>query len=59
MGKRRTNGKANASSLTIILDTKSNATIVRAAELRGISVSDFVQRVAIAQARMELAAADL
>jgi len=50
---------ANAStSLMIRLDPDSKTCVARAAELRQVSVSDYVRSVVVAQARRELAAAD-
>src|SRR5690242_6907942 len=61
MAKSRTPrqpGKSRpASSLTVRLDEESKASLVQAAALRGISVSDYVRAVAVAQARNEMAAA--
>lgn len=45
------------SSLMVRLDEESKAALVRAAELRGISVSDYVRQVTVSQARKEVAAA--
>lgn len=39
------------------LDAASKAALLEAAELRGISVSDYVREVTVAQARRELRAA--
>jgi len=39
------------------LDTDSKDVLARAAELRGISVSDYVRQVTVAQARKEVEAA--
>jgi uncharacterized protein (DUF1778 family) len=39
------------------LDEESKAALVRAAALRGISVSDYVRQVTVSQARKEVAAA--
>jgi uncharacterized protein (DUF1778 family) len=59
MGKTRTHGSAlpNASPLMVRLDTDSKDVLARAAELRGISVSDYVRQVTVAQARKEVKAA--
>jgi uncharacterized protein (DUF1778 family) len=59
MGKTRTRGSAqpNASPLMVRLDTDSKGVLARAAELRGISVSDYVRQVTVAQARKEVEAA--
>ncbi len=45
-------------SLMVRLDEESKAALVRAAELRGISVSDYVRQVTVSQARKEVAAAN-
>jgi uncharacterized protein (DUF1778 family) len=45
------------SSLMVRLDAESKAYLVRAAELRHISVSDYVRTVTVAQARREVLAA--
>ncbi len=53
-------GKASgpkASSLMVRLDAAGKAALARAAALRGISVSDYVRQVMVAQARKEIAAA--
>ncbi|MCI0702650.1 MAG: DUF1778 domain-containing protein [Planctomycetia bacterium] len=60
MGKTRTNGAAKAASpspLMVRLDEESKSVLTRAAELRGISVSDYVRQVTVAQARKEVTAA--
>ncbi len=58
MGKTRTaRSGPNPSSLMVRLDTGSKAVLARAAELRGISVSDYVRQVTVAQARKEVEAA--
>jgi uncharacterized protein (DUF1778 family) len=50
---------ANAStSLMVRLDQDSKSCVARAAELRHVSVSDYVRSVVVAQARRELLAAD-
>ena len=52
-------GKATPSrSLLVRLDEESETLLTRAAELRGISVSEYVRQVAIAQARREVRAAE-
>jgi uncharacterized protein (DUF1778 family) len=49
---------ANAStSLMVRLDPDSKTCVSRAAELRHVSVSDYVRSVVVAQARRELLAA--
>jgi|SRR5579883_130675 len=60
MGKTRPAGKPQAAStspLMVRLDTESKDMLTRAAELRGISVSDYVRQVTVAQARKEVEAA--
>jgi uncharacterized protein (DUF1778 family) len=47
----------SASPLMVRLDEKSKACLTRAAQLRRVSVSDYVRTVAVAQARKEVAAA--
>ena len=50
---------ANAStSLMVRLDPDSKTCVARAAELRHVSVSDYVRSVVVAQARREIHAAD-
>lgn len=49
--------KPQTHSLMVRLDAKSKRDLARAAELRHISVSDYVRTVTVAQARRELAAA--
>ncbi len=50
--------KGEASSpLMVRLDDESKACLVRAAELRRISLSDYVRQVIVAQARREVLAA--
>lgn len=46
--------KAATSTLIVRLDKKSKALLVKAAELRGISVSDFVRFVTVEQAGREV-----
>jgi len=48
---------ASASPLMVRLDKDSKACIARAAELRHISVSDYVRTVTVSQARREVEAA--
>ena len=58
MGKDRSSGsKASVSPLMVRLDAESKATLAAAAELRRISVSDYVRQVTVAQARKEVSAA--
>jgi len=45
------------SPLMVRLDAASKSALLRAAELRGISVSDYVREVTVAQARKEVLAA--
>jgi uncharacterized protein (DUF1778 family) len=47
----------SSSSLMVRLDEESKAALARAAELRRISVSDYVRQVTVAQARKEVLAA--
>lgn len=52
-------GKAAPSrSLVVRLDEESKAFLARAAQLRGISVSDYVRQVTVAQARREVRVAE-
>lgn len=52
-------GKATPSrSLVVRLDEESKTFLVRAAKLRGISVSDYVREVTVAQARREVRSAE-
>ena len=46
------------SSLMVRLDEESKALLASAAELRKISISDYVRTIVVGQARRELAAAD-
>ena len=46
--------KKAASTLVVRLDRKSKSLLKKAAELRGISVNDFVQIVTVEQARREV-----
>ena len=48
---------AAASPLMVRLDADSKASIAQAAQLRQISISDYVRVVTVAQARREVAAA--
>ncbi len=58
MATTRTNRRPNKpSSLMVRLDADSKAVLAKAAELRGISVSDYVRTVTVAQARKEVSAA--
>jgi uncharacterized protein (DUF1778 family) len=58
VSKRPGSGKTSGSPLMVRLDVQSKEALVRAAELRGISVSDYVRTVTVAQARRETAAAE-
>lgn len=49
--------KTAASPLMVRLDDDSKNVLVQAAALRGISVSDYVRAITVAQARREVAAA--
>ncbi len=58
MGKRSVpSNMANVSPLMVRLDAESKETLAMAAELRRISVSDYVRTVTVAQARREVAGA--
>ena len=58
MAEPRTDKPSRKSSpLMVRLDAASKAALLEAAELRGISVSDYVREVTVAQARRELRAA--
>lgn len=48
---------AQSTSLMVRLDQSSKDTLAQAAELRGISISDYVRTITVAQARKEVAAA--
>lgn len=50
-------GAGTTSPLTVRLDEQSKTYLERAAELRQISVSDYVRTVTVAQARREVLAA--
>lgn len=54
---RKQKAPGKASTLMLRLDDGSKADIVRAAELRRVSVSDYVRTLAVGQARRELAQA--
>ena len=49
--------KTTASPLMVRLDDDSKSVLTQAAALRGISVSDYVRAITVAQARREVAAA--
>ena len=55
MAKRRETSKA--SPLMVRLDSESKQTLAEAAELRRISISDYVRTVTVAQAKREVASA--
>lgn len=57
MAKRSTTAATNASPLMVRLDAESKQALAAAAELRRISVSDYVRTVTVAQARREVASA--
>ena len=58
MSKRtKTTTISNVSPLMVRLDAESKQALTAAAELRRISVSDYVRTVTVAQARREVAAA--
>jgi uncharacterized protein (DUF1778 family) len=52
-----TPGETGPSPLMVRLDRESKNALVQAAELRRISVSDYVRTITVAQARKEVAAA--
>ena len=62
MAKSRSNGRAkkgrSSTTLMVRLDSESKACLVEAANLRRISVSDYVRAVTVAQARKEVLAAN-
>ena len=47
-----------SSTLTVRLDPDSKSFVARAAEMRHVSVSDYVRSVVVAQARSEIQAAE-
>lgn len=53
----RSKTTTTASPLMVRLDAESKRALAEAAELRGISVSDYVRTVTVAQARREVASA--
>jgi|GEM_PF-986206 len=55
--RRRTSTSSGAAPLMVRLDGASKAALKEAAQLRGISVSDYVRVVTVAQARREVDAA--
>lgn len=58
MHKAQADDGVTASPLMVRLDVASKSVLTRAAELRGISVSDYVRQVTVAQARKEVEAAE-
>lgn len=54
---KRSTAAGNASPLMVRLDAESKQALAAAAELRRISVSDYVRTVTVAQARREVASA--
>ena len=54
----RANKPREPSPLMVRLDAESKSYLARAAELRRISVSDYVRTITVAQARREVLAAD-
>lgn len=54
---KRTTRNQPPSTLMVRLDKKSKTCLAQAARLRGISVSDYVRTVTVAQARREVDAA--
>ena len=61
MGKSlnaRSKSASHPSPLIVRLDDESKTSLVQAARLRGVSVSDYVRIVTVAQARKEIEAAD-
>lgn len=50
--------RPQSSPLMVRLDKESKAVLAQAAQLRRISVSDYVRTVTVAQARQEIRAAD-
>ena len=57
MGKSASGKTNKTASLMVRLDAESKRALASAAELRGISVSDYVRAVTVAQARREVASA--
>jgi uncharacterized protein (DUF1778 family) len=51
---RKSGGLTGASTLMVRLDKTSKAALKEAAKLRGISISDYVRTVTVAQARREV-----
>ena len=59
MKTKKSTKRAASSSLMVRLDDESKAFLSRAAELRRISVSDYVRTVTVSQAMREVAAAQV
>lgn len=57
MPKANTQPQRNDKSLMVRLDESSKAFLAQAAELRGVSLSDYVRTVTVAQAKKEVLAA--
>jgi uncharacterized protein (DUF1778 family) len=57
MKANKSGRRKNSTTLMVRLDEASKACLARAAELRRISVSDYVRTVTLAQARREVKAA--
>jgi len=55
---RTSNKRSPKRSLVVRLDEESKSVLTRAAELRRISVSDYVRQVIVAQAQREVQAAE-
>src|SRR5262245_39721992 len=55
--RRSSNTESTTRSLMVRLDDESKASLVEAAKLRGISLSDYIRTVTVAQARREVLAA--
>lgn len=49
---------AKSTSLMVRMDEESKSSITKAAELRNISVSDYVRMVTVAQAKREVSSAE-
>ena len=49
---------SNTSNLMVRLDEQSKASIAKAAELRRVSISDYVRMVTVSQAQREVAQAE-
>ncbi|HQU47493.1 MAG TPA: DUF1778 domain-containing protein [Pirellulales bacterium] len=55
---RKVRSKPANTSLMVRLDEESKSVVAKAADLRRISLSDYVRTVTVAQARREVASAD-